>query len=152
MNVNELKIRDRIKYKIPCAAHMIEPPVEGTATIMALDDEYVTVNYMNHKFYKKYITHKLEPQICNKCQNRYHPIKYKEIPIEKEKEKEEKSKSFKFDMEFVNRLEFNQNPIKPDYFPEAFFRIDGARIINYPSKDLESLNGKMVTIEIKVKE
>lgn len=72
MKINELKIGDRIKFKIPYYTEI----TEGTGIIISLDDTYVTIDYMGHKFYKIYIVSKLENL-------------YKEIPIEKEEEKKE---------------------------------------------------------------
>lgn len=61
-------------------------------------------------------------------------------------------KSYKFDLEFVREIELIQDPLRPGCCPNASFRIEGVRIINYPNKILEKLNGKAVTIEITEKE
>jgi hypothetical protein len=73
--------------------------------------------------------------------------------IDKYKEGKNKSKSFKFDINYVNKIEFNNSPIRPGYFSEAFFRIDGYSIKYYESNiDLNKINGKTLTVEIKEKE
>lgn len=64
-------------------------------------------------------------------------------------------KSFKFDVSFVNRIEFNQKHTFLRHYPFAFFTIEGGQIDFHPDNPknfLERLNGKKYTIEIKEKE
>lgn len=63
----------------------------------------------------------------------------------------ENQTTIKFDIEFVNKIEFHQDLLRIGYFPSASFRIDGTRILNCQTKELEKLNGKIVSIEIKEK-
>jgi hypothetical protein len=64
-------------------------------------------------------------------------------------------KSFKFDISFVNRVEFNQSPYRPSEFPECFFKIEGHKITYHPDNPKnfpEAFGGKEYTIEIREKD
>jgi len=62
-------------------------------------------------------------------------------------------KSFKFDISFVNRVEFNQEPYIPHQFPSCYFKIEGFDIKYHPNNpDIWKMNGKTYTIEIKEKQ
>jgi len=63
-------------------------------------------------------------------------------------------KSFKFDISYVNRLEFNQEPFTPDSIGSCYFKIDGVKISYHsdnPKDFPEIFDGKEFTIEIKEK-
>lgn len=82
-------------------------------------------------------------------------IKYICVLIEENNKKKEKSapKSFKFDISYINRVEFDQSPYRPGEFPSCFFKINGCNIKYYPDNpDIMDMNGKTYTIEIKEKE
>ena len=60
INIKDLKMGDRVKYKLPFfSPYMLDYPKEGEGIIQSLDGEYVELS-SGHKFYKKYIISKLE--------------------------------------------------------------------------------------------
>jgi len=146
MKIEELKVGDRVKYKIDIM------PFIGDIIELTSNKFKITVNngYQEPRWIRR-------EQIISKLDTQY-----KEIPIEKETTEElieeienllkEKSmsKSFKFDISYVNRVEFNQSPYRPGEFASSFFKIDGCQIKYYPNNpDMIDMNGKTYTIEIK---
>lgn len=67
--------------------------------------------------------------------------------------KDNPQKTYKFDIEYFNFVEWNQDPIRPGYCPSAYFKIGGAKINYYENQslDFQKLYGKKLTIEIKEK-
>jgi len=128
MRLQDLKIGDRVK---------VYNNKEGIITSIGFaNDFYIKHDDGVYFLDGKDIISKLEPQ-------------YKEIPIDKEKST---PKSYKFDIEYVNSIEWHQDPITPFSVPNAYFKINGMKITNHNYDSIFEVNGKKLTIEIKEKE
>lgn len=181
MNIKDLKIGDKVKVKkhgnrFRWDEYMIVEYIgDSYITATKIPDKFV---YSSFDVEKKYIISKLEPlsqeikykeipiekepEYYKKCKENPKPTNESKVsyippdnnlPPPPYPGKKSAPKSFKFDISFVNRVEFNQLPYCPGIWPECFFSIEGRKITYHPNNpDINLFNGEEYTIEIKEKE
>jgi len=176
MNIKELKIKDRIKF------YWKNNIYEGIITNTYNNGSWYLIREIDNVFhdwvYKDNIISKLEPlkiqykeipinqdskfkkesafkiDYCSTCKN---PITFDEgktayVICDKCNNKPA-PKTFKFDIKYVNFVEFNQPPIEAGVFPTIEFKIKGSTIKYYESNaELHTMDGETLTVEIKEKQ